>query len=342
MKKYNFFELPDSNPEKIFTLRDGSYASDLFIVAVAYLDIFNLLDKIPMGFNDLCKKLKIKKRPADVLLTLLKSYGFITEKNNIYNLTDISKNFLVSASPFDLSSYIDSLKDRPICLELLKVLQTGKPINWASNKKGRNWAVAMNDDKFAENFTNSQNSRGAYLANGILNSIDFSKYHKLLDIGGSSGIYSAVILKKYPNLSATIFEKPPVNKFAEYFIQKYSLKNIDVFTGDMFYDNFPENYDIHLISHVLHDWDVKEVKLILKKSFKSLLPKGKLIIHDAHINEKKNGPVSVAEYSVLLMASTYGKCYSVKELNLILKKIGFKKMEIKKGFVNRSLIIAEK
>jgi predicted nicotinamide N-methyase len=275
-------------------------------------------------------------------MTLLKSYGFITETNDKYYLTELSKEFLVNYSLFDLSSYVDSLKDRPICLEMLKVLQTGQPINWSSNKNSQDWTTEMNNDSFAEKFTNSQNSRGVYLANGILNCIDFLKQKRLLDIGGSSGIYSVVILEKYKNLSATIFEKFPVNRISEYFINKYSINNIDVITGDMFKDNFPENYDIHLLSHVLHDWSENEVELILKKSFNSLAPNGLLIIHDAHINEDKNGPISVAEYSVLLMSSTYGKCYSINELTVMLMKIGFKNISFKKSFVNRSVIIAKK
>jgi hypothetical protein len=306
------------------------------------LDIFNVINKSPTDFKELCLKLQIKERPADVLITLLKSYGFLIEIDNVYELTDLSKDFLVNNSQFNLSSYVDSLKDRPICLEMIKVLQTGEPINWSSNKSGQDWATAMKDNEFAEKFTTCQNSRGAYLANGIINCIDFSNKNKLLDIGGSSGIYSAVILEKHPNLTATIFEKVPVNKVAEYFINKHSIPNMNVAVGDMFKDNLPKNYDLHLISHVLHDWDVNQVEILLQNSFKSLNSNGVLIIHDAHINENKDGPISVAEYSVLLMSSTYGKCYSTNELGIILKKIGFRKVEFKKGFINRSVIIAEK
>jgi hypothetical protein len=342
MSKPDFLIIPNTNPEKIFQLRDSSYANDLFIAAIAYLDIFNVINKSSLSFVDLCSTLKIKERPADVLITLLKSYNFLDEINEVMYLTDLSKDFLIKSSQFDLSTYIDSLKDRPICIEMLKVLQTGEPINWSSKNTGTDWASSMNDEKFAESFTKSQNSRGVYLANGILNCIDFSNRNKILDIGGSSGIYSAVLLNKYPNLSATIFEKSPVDKVTQYFIDKNSIKNMSVSEGDMFEDNFPDDYDVHLISHVLHDWDKNSVEKILMNSFNSLNSNGKLIIHDAHINESKNGPVSVAEYSVLLMSSTFGKCYSIIELKEILKKIGFKNIEYKEAFVNRSVIIADK
>jgi predicted O-methyltransferase YrrM len=165
----------------------------------------------------------------------------------------------------------------------------------------------------------------------------------MLDIGGASGIYSAVILKKYADLRATVFEKPPVDNIARYSLTNFGLKEkVSVIGGDMFKDHFPPNYDIHFISHVLHDWDIKEVKTVLKNSFENLAPGGKLIIHDAHINRTKTGPISIAEYSVLLMFLSEGKCYSIAEMKHILEEAGFRNVQYKPTVLNRSIITADK
>src|SRR5208337_5279038 len=115
MNKPDFLNIPDTNPERIFSSRDGSYANDLFIAAIAYLDIFNIINKTSPNIIELCATLRIQIRPADVLLTLLKSYDLIDEINNKYTLTQLSEDFLINSSQFDLSSYVESLKDRPIC-----------------------------------------------------------------------------------------------------------------------------------------------------------------------------------------------------------------------------------
>ncbi|MFM7604838.1 MAG: methyltransferase, partial [Prosthecobacter sp.] len=54
-----------------------------------------------------------------------------------------------------------------------------------------------------------------------------------------------------------------------------------------------------------------------------MTPGDLLIIHDAFINEAKNGPLHVAEYSCLLMHSTQGKCYSTGEYAALLDEAGF-------------------
>jgi SAM-dependent methyltransferase len=130
---------------------------------------------------------------------------------------------------------------------------------------------------------------------------------------------------------------------AQYSLKKLKLdKKIGVVAGDVFKDSLPGGYDVHFLSHVLHDWDLPAVRTILKNSYDNLKPGGVLIVHDAHINKAKTGPLSVAEYSVLLMVLSEGKCYSVGEMLELLKEAGFCNFEYKPTILNRSIIIARK
>ena len=336
-------DIPETSPERIITLRDSSFATDLFITAVSYFDFFNWLADNPADIDTICDSLEIQKRPADVMLTLFKAYGFIEEKNRRFFPTNTSRAYLNNQSNFDLTSYVDSLKDRPVCADMLSVLKTGKPANWAASKTGQDWATSMEEGGFAESFTAGMNSRGAYLASGLVKSLDLSGYSRLLDIGGGSGIYSVALAEKYPGIQATVFEKPPVDRIAQYSIQKFNMnKRISVMAGDMFRDELPEEHDCHLLSHVLHDWDINEVETLLANSFRNLKQGGMIVIHDAHINEDKNGPISIAEYSVLLMFLSEGKCYSITETKELLEKTGFQDFNYTPTIFNRSIITAKK
>jgi SAM-dependent methyltransferase len=336
-------DIPEPSPEKIFNLRDSAFATDLFITAVGYLDFFNCLSENPADIDTICNSLGIQKRPADVMLTLFKAYGLVEEKNGLFSLTETSKAYLSGKSDFDLSSYVNSLKDRPVCEDMVKVMKTGKPANWAASKSGQDWAASMEDDDFAEEFTRAMNSRGTYLANGLTKALDLSAYGKFLDIGGASGIYAAVILGQYPGIRAAVFEKPPVDKLARYSVRKMDLTGrMDVIAGDMFRDELPAGYDVHFISHVLHDWDTSEIKIILSNSFRNLEPGGMLVIHDTFINEDKTGPVSVAEYSVMMMFLSEGKCYSIAEMKGLLEETGFRDVRHTPTILNRSVMTAIK
>jgi SAM-dependent methyltransferase len=341
VKKYS--KLPKTDPGLVFDLRDGSFAADLFIAAVSELDFFTWLQDRPSDLGGICSALRLAERPADVMLTLFKSYRLVREENGVFRVTETAAEFLSGGSPWDVGSYVRSLRDRPVCAQMLEVLRTGKPQAWSAKPDGRDWASSMENEDFARSFSNAQNSRGAYLAAGLAKTLDLSRRRKILDIGGSTGIYTAVLLDRFPNLSGTVFEKGPVDRIARANIDDFRMTGrIDVVQGDMFSDQFPPGHDVHLISNVLHDWDVTEVERILRNSYASLEPGGLLVIHDAHLNEVKTGPVSVAEYSVLLMFSTEGKCYSIAELRPILERIGFTKIEFKPTVINRSVITAVK
>ena len=116
---------------------------------------------------------------------------------------------------------------------------------------------------------------------------------------------------------------------------------VRIYQGDMFV-TIPHGFDVHLFSHVLHDWNIEQNTRLIRNSFNSLNKGGVIMIHDAHINADKSGPLSVAEYSILLMFSTQGKCYSISELEEIMESVGFGNIEEIKTIGNRSIIIGQK
>jgi len=336
MNVNNFFN-------ELIRRRDGAFSSDLLITAIGYLDFFNWLDGHPSDINGICGNLNLSERPVDVMLTYFSSLGFIEKVKDIYRVSKNGKIFLVKGSKYDLRGYFNSLRERPICKDILSVLKTNIPLNWANAPKGDEWAKAMVQEDFAETFTSAMDSRGTFLAPVLAKKLHCNKYSKLLDIAGASGVYSNALVKAHPHLYAAILEKPPVDRFAKNAIQKKGLsKKISVIPSDMFLDIWPRGFDIHLFSHVLHDWDFPDVQRLLEKSFDALEPGGLLAIHDAHINKQKTGLVEVAEYSILLMLSTRGKCYSLGEMGKILKDIGFKDIHNVPTAGFRSLITANK
>jgi len=119
-------------------------------------------------------------------------------------------------------------------------------------------------------------------------------------------------------------------------------ERVSVATGDMFQDRFPEGWDIHLFSNVLHDWDRPQVEQLLAKSYATLAPGGMVVVHAAHINAAKTGPLPVAAYSALLMTITEGKCYSEKEMADFLTGVGFSGVEYFSTVADRSVITARK
>jgi len=323
--------------------RDGLFSSDLLITAIGYLDFFNRLKKKPSDLHGICKELKLAERPADVMLTFFSSLELVRKKGAEYRVSEYGRKFLTEGSKTDLSGYFNSMRERPICRDILGVLRTNTPLHWAHSPKRNEWAKAMEKKDFAGSFTAAMDSRGAIFAPVLARKMNCSNYTKLLDIAGSSGIYSITLVSRNPNLRAVVLERSPVDRLAKKSIRNRGLsKRMSVISADMFLDEWPKGFDIHLLSHVLHDWDITGVRFLLRKSFNTLEPGGLIAIHDAHINRQKTGPVEAAEYSILLMLLTRGKCYSIIEMRQLLQDTGFTKVCINPTIGFRSLITARK
>jgi hypothetical protein len=268
----------------------------------------------------------VASRPLDVLLTLSRAYGFVAnDEHGGLHLTVMGREHLVKGSPWFLGPYFAPIRETPVVKIFTEVLRTGKPGNWQAKADAKDWHESMLDPDFAREFTELMNSRGLVFGQALAKGLSplIGARRKLLDVGGGSGIYSSTMMAAHPNLSATVLEQSPVDAITRNEIKRHGLESrIDVFTGDMFKEDWP-SADIVLLSNVLHDWDFPEVRLLLEKAASALTKDGLLVIHDAFIHDDKTGPIAVAEYSALLMNITQGKCYSSAEYGELLKGFGF-------------------
>jgi 3-hydroxy-5-methyl-1-naphthoate 3-O-methyltransferase len=342
--------VPD--PTALYRVRDGVYAADLLIAAVAEIDLFSWLAAHgPVCAADLRAGLGLAERPTDVLLTYCAALGLVDRDTNADDrteLTDLGRRHLVSGSPFDLRAYYGSLAERPAVRELVHVLRSDTQVAWASAQAGSgdhepDWSGRLADPSFAERITAAMDARGAFLAPALADAIADLPMTALLDVAGSSGVYSAAVVAGRPGVRAAVFERPPVDVAARTLLHARGLsERIDVITGDMFAHGLPAGFDAHLFSHVLHDWDEPRVERLLAASFAALPPGGRLIDHDTHVDADKRGPLAVAEYSVLLMHSTPGKCWSVGELTELALRVGFVDVEHRPTAGDRGVLLARK
>ncbi|MDP3072152.1 MAG: methyltransferase [Opitutaceae bacterium] len=335
--------LPRTDPLELYRYRDGLYAVDLIAAAITEFDFFTRLAAQSATLEEICAEHGITPRPADVMLTLFAASGYVRCEGRVFHVTELAREHLVKTSPFFIGPYYASLKERPVVRDFVKILRTGRPANWGSYAHEKPWSEAMLTDEFATTFTAAMDCRGAYLGAAMAAKLGLSGRRRLLDIAGGSGIYACAVVARHSHLTATVFERPPVDDIARTMIRQRGFDDrIDVMAGDMFADSLPLGCDLHLYSNVLHDWDTDKVTPLLAASFTALEPDGMLIIHDAHLNADKTGPLPVAKYSSLLMSVTEGKCYSIAEMAELLEAAGFVGFTYEPTAADRSIVTARK
>ena len=331
-----------SDPTLLYRYRDAMYAPDMLIVGL-HLDLFTRLASQPKTMDEICAGFDITPRPTDVMLTLFSAMALLERSGDRYQLTATGREHLVKGSPWYLGPYYPRLDDRPIARDLLTVLRTGRPANWGTHQANQDWHKAMEREDFAASFTAAMDCRGIYLSQAVAKAVDLREHRHLLDIAGGSGIYACALAAHYPALQATVLEKPPVDRIAAAAIANRGVSDrVSVVARDMLAEPLPGFADVHLFSNVLHDWDVPVVTDLLGKSFAALPPGGLVIVHDAFLDAAKTGPLHVAEYSVLLMHASEGRCYSTAEMAGYLEGAGFVEPLYVEGAAARGIMTARK
>jgi SAM-dependent methyltransferase len=310
-------------------------------VLVAHrLKLFPLLASGPRTLPDVCAALGIKPRPAQAILAAASALGFVRFADGSYSLTPLSEKYLLETSPtyrgFVWDIVIDHVSDgfsygpveRAVLTNAQQLFQ-GEHV----------FQTLAEQAEAARAFTRAMHSISMGPALAWPDAIDLSGYQRMLDVGGGSGAHAIGAATRWPNLRAVVYDIPPVCEAAEEFVGRQGLQDrIETQSGDMFQDPFPEA-DLHFYGNIYHDWSREKGAFLTRKSFESLPPGGRIVVHEMLFDDDKTGPFATAAFNInMLVWSVDGEQYSGRDLSGMLADAGFRSIETKPTFGYYSIV----
>lgn len=145
----------------------------------------------------------------------------------------------------------------------------------------------------------------------------------MADLGGATGHLVIAACKRYPQMTACVFDLPSVTPVAQRAIAAEGLtERIDTVDGDFFKDTLPEA-DIYGFGRILHDWSDEQVRFLLKKTYESLPAGGAVMICEHILNEAKDGPATALLQSMSMLVVAEGRERSASEYEALVREAGF-------------------
>ena len=280
------------DPSYIMQTATGFWASKVLLTAVE-LDLFSVLHDGAMTAEKLGEKLGLHPRGTYDFFDALVALKFL-ERNGDgpegkYINTSDTFTFLNKKSPAYIGGLAEMLNSRLFGFwnDLGTALKTGKPQNEIKHTGKPVFEELYSDNvrlgEFLDAMTGFQAANFALLAEKF----DFGKYNTVSDIGGALALLSRIVAERHEHLSLNSFDLPPVAPHARKHVDASGMANrINVVSGDFFKDDLPEA-DVITMGNILHDWNLENKKILIKKAYDALSDGGAFIAIENLIDDAR-------------------------------------------------------
>ena len=306
------------NPGKLMRV-SGAYWESFPLHVAVDLEVFTRIGDGSLSAEEIASRWGGDARSARMLLDAVAAMGLLEKKADKYSNTEAAKTFLIKTSP----AYMGHAVKHQYHLvsswsKLSQAVRTGKPV-----RKRRRTKAEL------ESFLMAMYNNASGLAPRITREIDLSHRRHLLDLGGGPGTYAIYFCQANPALSATVFDLPSTEPFAQKTIGRFGLSSrIGFQTGDYLHDAVLGTYDVAWLSQILHSMGPEDCRTVIEKAVSVLEPGGLILVHEFLLNDTHDGPLFPALFALNMLVNTEeGRSYSEGEVRDMLAKAGVRNIQ---------------
>ena len=321
------------------TLR--AFRTSQVLMACAELGIFELLANGPLTDTEIANALHADTRGVSLLLNASAALEFLTKHEGHFSNTPMADSCLTRHN----ANYIgDILK-----LEGAFYRRWGHLV--AAVKTGQRPEENVRDEDAGDWVRNFElalykMAQPVALIIAIVLSLPEDRPLRVLDVGGGHGAYSIALAKRYPHLTATVFELPRVAPVAREIVAQAGMADrVFVQEGDFQRDDLGSGYDIALVFGVLNGESEAGRAALITRVHACLKPGGRIVIREYVLEADRAGPPEAALFALqMLLATDSGGLSTFDEVSQWLRDAGFSPPQLRPlpAGIGAALIVANK
>jgi SAM-dependent methyltransferase len=314
---------------KIMQLGTGFWGSKTLLSAIE-LGLFTELAKSPLDGKTLGKRLRLHPRSARDFFDALVALGMLKRTGTRYANTAETARFLDRAKPSYVGGILEMCNARLYRFwgSLTEALRTGKSQNEA--KTGEDFfGTLYADPQRLENFLTAMTGLSIGSAQIIAKKFPWKGYHTFVDVGCAQGGVAVEIALAHKHLSGDGMDLPVVQPIFEAYAQARGVgKRLRFHRGDFFRDPLPQR-DVIIMGHILHDWNLDEKMMLLRKAYDALPSGGAVIVHEALIDDARKQNAFGLLMSLNMLIETHGGFdFTGADCRTWMKNAGFKRTNV--------------
>jgi len=317
---------PALKPDAIMRLGLGFWGSKTLLSAIE-LGLFTELATGALDADRIQERMALHPRSVRDFLDALVALGMLQRKGSRYANTPETDLFLDRNKPSYAGGMLEMCNARLYKFwgSLTEGLRTGVPQNEV--KEGGNFFAALYaDPDRLEGFLKAMTGLSSGAARAIAKRFPWKHYKTFVDVGCAQGGVPVQVALANPHLTGRGMDLPVVQPIFEAYVRKQGLENrLRFHPGDFFTASLPQA-DVIIMGHILHDWDLDEKRMLLKKSYDALPKGGALIIHESLIDDdRKANALGLLMSLNMLIETPGGFDYTGADCRRWMKEAGFRK-----------------
>jgi SAM-dependent methyltransferase len=314
-------------PADIMQLGWAFWGSKTLLSAVELGVFTELASAGGLDSEALRERLGLDPRSATDFFDALVALGMLEREDGRYANTPATDAFLDRAKPSYIGGILEMANARLYGYwgSLTEGLRTGLPQNEAKGS-GKNLfeEIYANPVKLAQ-FARAMSAVSAQTAQAIAAKFPWHQYRSVIDIGCAEGAVPVQIARTHEHLTGGGFDLPELAPIFDSYVARFGLGQRLSFTaGDFFTDPLPPA-DVLVMGHILHDWNLDEKQLLLRKAYTTLPENGALIVYDAIIDDERRSNAFGLLMSLNMLIETPGGFdYTGADCRAWMQQVGFR------------------
>jgi SAM-dependent methyltransferase len=326
--------MPDITPDPIMRIALGFMAAKHLFTASA-IGLFEHLAGGPATLDELAARCGIPRRTLGISADAMASLGLIERDGERYRNSAAAAAFLAGAAGPDL---------RPM-LRFFDHISYGLWTNLEAAVRAGEGARQFGgfSDEQQQIFSAGVEAFTAGAAAALAAKYDFSRHHRVLDVGGGTGSFLIPILRRHPALQGTLFELPGACAVARQRLAGVPEgARVAIVEGDLFNDELPEGLDAMIVANTVHVLSAAHNLDLLKHLRAHAAAGARLLLVDLWMDSAHSQPPAAPLMSgEFLVVSGEGQAYDEDTAHQWLAQTGWRPLERRPLAGPASVIIAE-
>lgn len=299
-------------PFRIIQIGSAFWQSRALYV-VTKLEIADALNNSTKSTTELAKQLNLNEGHLYRLMRMVASIGVFEELSHRVFKNNKTSHCLKKDTPDSVRAMILMHNSPEMTMPWIESLEScikDGEIPFEKSNKLDLFDYMNKNQEFDLLFSEAMDSVENVAGSEFLKDLNWSKFSRIIDVGGSKGAKSLAILKENPSLTAVVFDRPQVIEKARGYwkgkVEKELLSRIEFIKGDML-ESIPKaesDLDAYFFMAVFHAFNDEKCKLILQNLKKSIGSKNPyIVIADAVANEVAIDSITASMDMQMLMGT---------------------------------------